>query len=226
MRIVPVLLAELAQASLTCDTTELELPKNGKRWICDEGNDGIVPDKRKCVLECEDGYTVEKMFRRDFHRCKNGEWFKPSRVLLRCTRDFDDALKILEAEVAALANNAIEESEKVNEAIESLNNNNLMGSCTYQGETSDWKVFNSVGIFVTVDTSNTDIQEITRINTWLSCEWRCWDATGSNQVYLNPSMPDQFKVYLRQSGLGLEMAANNKYVLHYEIEGTCGANLS
>jgi len=226
MRVLPVLLAEVAKASLTCDTFDLELPKNGKRWICDGENNLIVQNKRNCVLECQDDYTVEKMFRRYFHRCKNGEWYKPSRVLLRCTRDLDDALKTLEAEVSALANNVIGDSEKINEAIESLDNNNLMGSCTYQGKTSEWKVYHSLkyntkGIFVTVDTSNTEIQKITRINTWLSCEARCWTTTGSNSVYSKPSSPTQFSVYLQQSGLGLEMAAEFKYVLHYEVEGIC-----
>ena len=27
------------------------------------------------------------VFQRDFHRCKNGEWFQPHRVVLRCVRD-------------------------------------------------------------------------------------------------------------------------------------------
>ena len=33
------------------------------------------------------GFIQNSVFKRDFHRCKNGEWFQPTRVLLRCTRD-------------------------------------------------------------------------------------------------------------------------------------------
>jgi len=99
MKILPIVLIGITRASTTCDTADLELPKNGKGWICDGGNNAQVPSSRKCVLECEEEYTAETVFKRDFHRCKNGEWFQPSRVLLRCTRDLDDAIKSLEAKL-------------------------------------------------------------------------------------------------------------------------------
>ena len=59
MRILPTLLLELSRGSSTCNTASLELPKNGKEWICDGGNNVQVPNKRKCVLECQDDYRVE-----------------------------------------------------------------------------------------------------------------------------------------------------------------------
>ena len=59
MRILPTLLLQLSRASNTCDTELLPLPKNGKGWLCDDENNKQVSNKRKCVLECQDNYTVE-----------------------------------------------------------------------------------------------------------------------------------------------------------------------
>ena len=42
----------------TCDTGELTLPKNAKRWTCND-NKTHVPNNTKCFLDCEDGYAVE-----------------------------------------------------------------------------------------------------------------------------------------------------------------------
>ena len=42
----------------TCDTGELTLPKNAKRWTCSDVGTN-VPNNTKCFLDCEDGYAVE-----------------------------------------------------------------------------------------------------------------------------------------------------------------------
>ena len=47
-----------AVATPTCDIGELTLPKNAKRWTCND-NKTNVPNNTKCFLDCEDGYAVE-----------------------------------------------------------------------------------------------------------------------------------------------------------------------
>ena len=55
----PLVSTSESTSKTTCDAGELTLPKNGKRWICDSDNNVVIPSKRKCVLECNDGYEVE-----------------------------------------------------------------------------------------------------------------------------------------------------------------------
>ena len=135
----------------------------------------------------------------------------------------------------------------MDEAIVSLENHDLLNTCTYRGETTDWENFTDYGIKVSgkiqlqrmskdiskiilflVDMSGFGISKIDRINTWLTCETQCWTALGSNNPYLNPANPDKFRIFIRKTddhnpeqGVDVIKAAEWNFVLHYEVEGTC-----
>ena len=92
----------------TCLIDDIPLPKNAKKWSCDQViSDNIIPKNTKCRLLCQDGYEVTNctyflyhifatinvnieilVAKRDYHRCtKSGEWHLPMKIDLKCNRD-------------------------------------------------------------------------------------------------------------------------------------------
>ena len=127
----------------------------------------------------------------------------------------------------------------------SLVNNNLLTSCSIQGETTSWysaptaievegkkvceNAFRDSTIFL-VDLT-TKLTKINQINTWMTCvfpdrpDTGCPSATGSNNVRRVPAEDLKFYVQTRRTGVSaseqLQFAQENNFKIHYVVEGPC-----
>ena len=54
--------ASIQEVLNTCQTKDLNLPRNGDKWFCNKiipGDSELVPKNAKCFLHCEEGYDVK-----------------------------------------------------------------------------------------------------------------------------------------------------------------------
>ena len=134
--------------------------------------------------------------------------------------------------------------EKTNNLENSLVNNNLLTSCTIQGESTSWyaapdaievegknvweNTFSGFNIFLVDLTSK--LTKINQINTWLTCFFSnspnmgCPSALGSNNLRKVPAEDLKFYVQIRRSGSvssQLETAQKDNLKIHYVVEGPC-----
>ena len=137
----------------------------------------------------------------------------------------------LENELAALKN--------------SLINNNLLDSCTIQGETNDWFQYTTEIVAVEgttlklirnyflllhslVDLSSSNITKIDRINTFLTSPTLKPQAIGSNNIQRVAGEDLKFLVGLRKDkgltigGINYDVEWSKKtFTINYEVGGPC-----
>lgn len=118
--------------------------------------------------------------------------------------------------------------EKTNNLENSLVKNNLLTSCTVQGESTSWYSASNA-IEVEVDLTG-QLTKINQINTWLTCFFPnspntgCPSASGSNNLRRVPAEDLKFYVPIRRTGSvssQLEFAQENNFKIHYVVEGPC-----
>merc|ERR1712003_313581 len=81
---------------------------------------------------------------------------------------------------------------------------------------NDWKPYKTKGIYVDVDISHCEFDQISNVMTSITCEKHCWRAIGINSIY--KMTPESFRIYIRQN-LSPEDAANRNYQIHYVARG-------